>query len=193
MIRTCLDLIFRKCQAQSTPSATTSIANGIKWSFLYANLKLTKQTGKLPAIAGITRQVQVRIADTYLAGLWERVMQRGLHWWCDSQGVMVRPSIPRAPSWSWASLDLTIKESLVPSSADFYLCATHASKYIPYEHDLTLMSFSPELTEHGRLGSSLALTLRGLQQEPWRSAWQIQSELSDAAGSEGRGGRLCCC
>ena len=134
---------------------------------LYANLKLTKQTDKLPAIAGIARQIQVHTADTYLAGLWERDMQRGLHWWYNPPGVMVRPSIPRAPSWSWASLDLTTEEALVPSSADFYLCATHTSKYIPYEHDLTLMSFSPELTEHGCLGNSLgSLTLRGL----WNAA-----------------------
>ena len=133
---------------------------------LYAKLKLTKQTDKLPAIAGIAQQIQSRTGDTYLSGLWQCDIQRGLHWWFNPPGVMVRPVTPRAPSWSWAGLDLRTDKALALDPADFYLCATYASRYIPYEHEASLMSISPELTEHGCMGSpSGSLTLRGL----WRT------------------------
>ena len=131
----------------------------------YAILKLTKNTDRLPAIAGIAKQVQLGTDDTYLAGLWKSDVPRGLHWWYGGQlSVPVRPSIPQAPSWSWAALSLPTD---TPNSADSYLCATTYAQYIPYEHEVSLVSFDPCLTEHGCLGSpSGSITLLGL----WKAA-----------------------
>ena len=131
----------------------------------YAILKLTKHTDRLPAIAGIARQVQLRTDDIYLAGLWKSDIPRGLHWWYGGQlSVPVRPSVPQAPSWSWAALSLAIDS---PNSADSYLCATRYPQSTPYEHEVSLVSFDPSLTEHGCLGSpSGSITLRGL----WKAA-----------------------
>lgn len=134
---------------------------------MYAKLQLTKQTDRLPAIAGIARQVQLRTGDTYLCGFWKSDIVRGLHWCYGPPSVMIRPATPRAPSWSWASLDLTADESLVPPSTDFHLLATYASQHIPYEHEVSLVSFESSLIDHGCLGSSAgAVTLLGL----WRIA-----------------------
>ena len=131
----------------------------------YAILKLTKHTDRLPAIAGIARQVQLRTDDIYLAGLWNSNISRGLHWWYGGQlSIPVRPSVPQAPSWSWASLSLAIDS---PNSADSYLCATRYPQATPYEHEVSLVSFDPCLTEYGCLGSpSGSITLRGL----WKNA-----------------------
>lgn len=131
----------------------------------YAILKLTKNSDRLPAIAGIAKQVQLRTNDIYLAGLWKSDFRRGLHWWYGGQlSVPVRPSIPQAPSWSWAALSLPTDS---PNSADSYLCATQYSRYIHYEHEVSLVNFDPCLTEHGCLGSPIgSITLRGL----WTSA-----------------------
>lgn len=128
----------------------------------YGILKLTKHTDRLPAIAGIARQVQLRTDDVYLAGLWKSDIPRGLHWWYGGQlSVPVRPSVPQAPSWSWAALSLAVD---YPISADSHLSST---KSTPYEHEVSLVSFDPCLTEHGCLGSpSGSITLRGL----WKAA-----------------------
>ena len=131
----------------------------------YALLKFTKHTDRLPAIAGIARQVQLRTDDIYLAGLWRSHIPRGLHWWYGGQlSVPVRPSVPQAPSWSWAALSLAIDS---PNSANSYLCATKYPQATPYEHEVSLVSFDPCLTENGCLGSpSGSITLRGL----WKAA-----------------------
>lgn len=131
---------------------------------IYAQLRLTKHTDRLPALAGVAQQVQSRTHDTYLSGIWKSELIRGLQWWFDTPGAMVRPSTPCAPSWSWAALVQRNKD-IENADETSYLCAT--SKYIPYANEPSLLSYSPDLTEHGCLGSvSGSLTLLGL----WRSA-----------------------
>ena len=131
----------------------------------YARLRLTKHTDRLPAIAGIARQVQLLTDDIYLAGLWKSNIPRGLYWWYFGQpSVPVRRSVPQAPSWSWAALSPAIDS---PKSAECYLCVSKHRQFTPYEHEVSLVNFDPCLTEHGCLGSpSGSITLRGL----WKAA-----------------------
>lgn len=134
---------------------------------IYTRLSLTNPTDKLAAVAGIAQQVQLRTGDTYLAGLWKSNIRRGLQWWSNPPSILVRPSTPQAPSWSWAALNLP------PSSTDHdpsasLVGATNLSTtaYTPLddqEHGAELVAFDPHLTDYGCLGnSSGSITLLGL-------------------------------
>ena len=130
---------------------------------VYAHLRLTRSADKLPAIAGIAQQVHLRTGDTYLAGLWKSDIKRGLLWVYLPPSAMTRPSTPRAPSWSWAALDISTDASTAPDPADFGFETALSLANISYEHEVTLEGFSPDLTEHGCLGSSEgSIYLRGL-------------------------------
>ena len=71
----------------------------------YTTRKLTKGMDKLPALSGLASEAQKQLGALYLAGLWSDKLHVGLSWIVlhDSSGC--RPSIYRAPSWSWASVD----------------------------------------------------------------------------------------
>ncbi len=128
---------------------------------MYSKLKLTKHTDKLPAIAGIARQIQQRTGDIYLAGLWKSDLQRGLQWWCNPPSVLVKPSTPQAPSWSWAALNLLSDE---PSAHISGAMSLSPKTYAPDDqgHGIELVNFSPNITAHGCLGSALgSITLLG--------------------------------
>ncbi|GME23386.1 HET-domain-containing protein [Neofusicoccum parvum] len=75
---------------------------GYVWS-KYAGLRLTRETDRLVALAGIVDKIQPVLKDDFLAGLWRRDLEQQLCWWtpvpCDRRhGTFI------APSWSWASL-----------------------------------------------------------------------------------------
>ncbi|MCJ1465672.1 hypothetical protein MMC07_004291 [Pseudocyphellaria aurata] len=119
---------------------------------MYSRLKLTNGTDKLPAIAGIAQQVHLRTGDTYLVGLWKSHIQQGLQWLCTSPGSMVKPPVPRAPSWSWAALDV--------AGDDFIMFSL---RHRPYEHDVQLVGFSSNLVANGCLGTAFGtINLLGL-------------------------------
>ena len=131
---------------------------------MYAQLKLTNMTDKLPALAGVAQQIQSQTHDTYLSGIWESQFVRGLQWCYDPPEAMTRPERPRAPSWSWAALDRRKKKTEDPEH-DFNLSATFHSQYVPSVNEPSLLHYSPGLTEYGCLGCiSGSLTLLGL----WR-------------------------
>lgn len=131
---------------------------------MYAPLKLTNMTDKLPALAGVAQQIQSQTHDTYLSGIWESQFVRGLQWCYDPPEAMTRPERPRAPSWSWAALDQRNKNTEDPDH-NFNLRATSHSKYVTSVNEPRLLYYSPGLTDHGCLGSiSGSLTLSGL----WR-------------------------
>lgn len=100
-----------------------------KWGWLglvqnYSQRKLTYQTDKLTALAGLARIVAERTGDRYYAGLWAAHFLEDACWRVYPQeetmvkqkpvkgkilGPVVRPTEYRAPSWSWASLDAPIR------------------------------------------------------------------------------------
>ena len=76
----------------------------------YTSSDLSKPGDKLIAIYGIAKRFRSMLNDTYLAGLWLRVLPTQLLWHVDdcsqANGLPAkRPPSYRAPSWSWASVD----------------------------------------------------------------------------------------
>jgi hypothetical protein len=73
----------------------------------YSPLKLTFPSDKLPAIAGIAKQLHPFIGSTYLAGIWKEYIRDELLW--ETVGPkQAKPTAWRAPTWSWASVEGTI-------------------------------------------------------------------------------------
>jgi hypothetical protein len=72
----------------------------------YSQRHLARQRDKLPALSGIAQLYQEKHKDKYLAGLWLSHLLEHLCW-CVPNGAIEssRPSIYRAPTWSWASID----------------------------------------------------------------------------------------
>ncbi|KAJ4412427.1 hypothetical protein N0V82_008822 [Gnomoniopsis sp. IMI 355080] len=76
----------------------------------YVRCSLTKDEDKLVALSGVVKDFASAAGDEYLAGLWRRNFINELLWlvgeepWEDIR-PSVRPSLYRAPSWSWASID----------------------------------------------------------------------------------------
>ncbi|KAI1009072.1 hypothetical protein LB504_003051 [Fusarium proliferatum] len=72
---------------------------------VYANCALTNESDRLIAMSGIAKTFQNATKDTYLAGLWKRVIHSDLTWKTDaSDGAEVLRSGSYAPTWSWASV-----------------------------------------------------------------------------------------
>ncbi|KAH6649338.1 heterokaryon incompatibility protein-domain-containing protein, partial [Chaetomium tenue] len=75
---------------------------------------ITKQFDILPAVGGLASRFQGLVGDRYVAGLWEKDLHNGLLWTVEGP---IRPGDQpfRAPSWSWASINLTsIKFDQIP-------------------------------------------------------------------------------
>lgn len=67
---------------------------------------LTVTSDRLIALAGIAKVIGKGLHDEYCAGLWRRSLALDLCWsHQNTPRLRPRPTIYRAPSWSWASLD----------------------------------------------------------------------------------------
>jgi hypothetical protein len=84
----------------------------------YSRRKLTFGKDKLPALAGLARVIANKTQDEYYAGLWRDHILEDLHWGIvDTESsqqptAVEEPLVPeayRAPSWSWASCDSSIR------------------------------------------------------------------------------------
>ncbi|KAL2758342.1 hypothetical protein ACRALDRAFT_2051938 [Sodiomyces alcalophilus JCM 7366] len=100
--------------------ATTSTNNGLgmqwhgleqRWCLLvedYTARKLTCADDRVMAIESLARYLVGRTASReYCAGAWLRRSPRHLLWYC-KDGLAGEPS-PRAPSWSWGSVDVPVE------------------------------------------------------------------------------------
>ncbi|KAK4151577.1 heterokaryon incompatibility protein 6 [Chaetomidium leptoderma] len=78
----------------------------------YTKRKLAFTTDRLLAIAGIAREIGRLTGMEYLAGLWRENMLHDLMWYARTQEWRMRLAhtneFPRAPTWSWASVDAPI-------------------------------------------------------------------------------------
>ncbi|KAK8057937.1 hypothetical protein PG996_011874 [Apiospora saccharicola] len=80
----------------------------------YSARKLTMESDKLPALAGLAAYFAAHLAkgkdSAYLAGLWREDMLTGLCWQrgLDDTSQGTSPQSYRAPSWSWAANDGSI-------------------------------------------------------------------------------------
>ena len=76
------------------------------WSDLvhhYTQRGLSDPSDKLPALSGIASRYLKAMNDEYCAGLWKAILLKGLKWQV-GEPERGRPSIYRAPTWSWASI-----------------------------------------------------------------------------------------
>ncbi|KAI1204529.1 HET-domain-containing protein [Annulohypoxylon truncatum] len=77
----------------------------------YSGTELTNPSDKLVAVSGLAQDIKTNLRSDkliqlrYLAGLWEDVLIETLLWYVKVGARASRPTIYRAPSWSWASLD----------------------------------------------------------------------------------------
>jgi hypothetical protein len=74
----------------------------------YSFRNLTHSSDKLRAIQSLAAEMASSVDDEYIqfAGMWKRNLNRELLWYVE-RGTRVRPPY-RAPSWSWASLDVRV-------------------------------------------------------------------------------------
>lgn len=76
----------------------------------YSTLALTKSSDKLVAIMGLARTVGrlYGLDDTdYVAGMWRQTITMELLWFTQTPGATLAAEY-RAPSWSWAALDVPV-------------------------------------------------------------------------------------
>ncbi|MCJ1311808.1 hypothetical protein MMC25_005481 [Agyrium rufum] len=80
-----------------------------RWYILfedYCRREITFNSDRLPAIAGLARELSQQGSLTYMAGLWKEDLHTSLAWSVDSRGESVEKYL--APSWSWASLKINV-------------------------------------------------------------------------------------
>ncbi|KAH7139744.1 heterokaryon incompatibility protein-domain-containing protein, partial [Dactylonectria estremocensis] len=75
----------------------------------YTPCSVTKESDKLVAISGIARQLSTTLQDEYLAGLWRSNLVECLSWIAQNPEGLSRPTVYRAPSWSWASVASSVR------------------------------------------------------------------------------------
>jgi len=135
------------------PSSAASNRQKAGWPFVveqYSRRDLTYETDKLPALAGLAREVASKTGDVYLAGMWRNTILEGLLWrtylreeleLVHDESLSPRlavifgrklsdfryPSTYRAPSWSWASVDASIHFETIKSN---YVVAQYVDSYV---------------------------------------------------------------
>ncbi|KAI7093293.1 hypothetical protein KC340_g10084 [Hortaea werneckii] len=97
---------------------------------LFTKADLTYARDKLPALSGIARHVHSRKGGQYLAGLWrDESVEAQLCWRVEEPRL--RPTMWRAPSWSWASVDGPVSYAPTQSGISNSLaeiCTSHAQE-----------------------------------------------------------------
>ncbi|OHF02047.1 hypothetical protein CORC01_02626 [Colletotrichum orchidophilum] len=71
----------------------------------YTRAKLTFPGDKLIALSAVAKTARDLLGDDYVAGMWRRYLERELMWSVAVGQTQARPSVYRAPSWSWAAVD----------------------------------------------------------------------------------------
>ena len=87
----------------------------------YAPTRITNATDKLVAISGITSRMSRVLGfegRDYIAGLWKPLLLRQLCW---AAGNAMREILYRAPTWSWASLNVDNLSCYSTSFCDYLL------------------------------------------------------------------------
>jgi hypothetical protein len=77
----------------------------------YTDHHLTFLKDKLPAISGIAEYYGRKMGDEYIGGLFKKSLLPSLLWKREL-AIRPRPGEYRAPSWSWAAIDGTIRWEL---------------------------------------------------------------------------------
>ncbi|TVY17477.1 hypothetical protein LARI1_G004820 [Lachnellula arida] len=128
----------------------------------YSARKLSFDSDKLPAFAGIVQLLHPAIGGDYMAGIWSTDLRRGLLWRAEMI-TCEHVQDYRAPSWSWA----VTNEPVVFDSA---------TNRKPSPYDVELIShetnFKSRGNQYGQVEAA-TLTLRGLTKKFVRSNQKI--------------------
>jgi hypothetical protein len=146
----------------------------LQWSQMineYRSCKLTFQSDRAIAFAGIASAIQSQTGMTYLAGMWKESAHLGLLWCVKPAGPKGRPSLPilgnpdgvKAPSWSWFSVpcqfspdhdlvdhSLSLSAALRPGGIVFQ------ASVVAFEHPK--LSVEPEALFHDFTGLGIKLS-----------------------------------
>ena len=98
----------------------------------YSKAALTKASDKIIALAGIATEMESVLNDNYLAGLWARNLPEQLVWQVVGDKTKIsRPSLYRAPSWSWLSIDTAVEPSTTFNDPVLIKVSSAAVKSVP--------------------------------------------------------------
>ncbi|EPE26258.1 hypothetical protein GLAREA_02170 [Glarea lozoyensis ATCC 20868] len=70
----------------------------------YCQLNLTRESDRLPALAGLASRFENQSTGKYFAGLWQNDLVRMLLWSLSQSKATCERDFSIAPSWSWASI-----------------------------------------------------------------------------------------
>lgn len=167
----------------------TRTADAIFWAWehlvtIYSQRSLTKQGDKLAALSGLAQTVADALqgnAGSYLAGLWEGNLVKSLLWYVAGPELPWRPSIYRAPSWSWASVEGPIGYFNEHFQFPFETtCRVTEAKCESFSYDRTGKVTSGYMIVDGPLAQ---VTLVVYESEPPQSTTQF-------SGTSGNAGRV---
>lgn len=78
----------------------------------YSSLQLSFCADKLPALSGLADDLQRKTGQKYLAGLWRESFIADMCWYTELEDTgQAETQTWRAPTWSWASMDVPITYS----------------------------------------------------------------------------------
>lgn len=148
---------YHKDDGQTCPKLNILPRNGGKsrlWYRVvedYSPLQLTKESDRLPAIAGIAKRIQCfRSGEDYLAGLWKKSLPEDLLWkrsWSlplDDPASRKRDT-SAAPSWSWVCIQ-GAGVRFVPKSSRRRVAYLVDAKVQSDQHDVFMNASSGSVT-----------------------------------------------
>jgi hypothetical protein len=84
----------------------------------YSLLNLTKESDRLPALAGLAQRISKRFSCRYLAGMWEEDLARNLLWsrdpWRETHSCNDLSDY-NTPTWSWTFIRLRTTSNRIKS------------------------------------------------------------------------------
>ena len=166
------------------------------WSWTWMSLvrqfsgrKLSRETDRLVALAGLARRFDNGRLGRYLAGLWENDFLQGLMWMPHTDAPCYRPVDHVAPSWSWASVVGEVWYDIVDRAESMY----HA-KVVDVRRDSDIMcgpltlkaptislEFAPDTSFPVRTDDMLL-----------RSEWDLDIQFGKGDAELARGDKVIC-
>lgn len=112
-----LGRVIEEADAASTPSISGAEFQKLWYSIVaeYSSRDLTRPRDKLVAIGAVASELSRAVGrNVYLAGLWANTLIHDLLWSTHPHLDPCRPEEWRAPSWSWASVDHSVRFDRLP-------------------------------------------------------------------------------
>lgn len=127
----------------------------------YGGMKLTYESDRLIALAGVAKTIEQSRGFTYVAGTWKELWPIDLLWWDSSRCAPPKKtthwSRSTVPSWSWTALTRTKRYLLLDDAfADAFEIT-----YMAHVLEFTSPTFAARYTGTKADEESITLTLKG--------------------------------